>query len=159
MREGSIERSVVNAGIEWYGRKVLMIADVFSSWILQALDGYRWSRTRLSLPEPSNQPLNGLDSWHQSQPAACESQESVDLLVQLLILGFAELRSILVLTFDTEDGRLESCEPRIQLAQLLESLVACCEECLVALRRSDPGLPNQGLGMGGLLGLDVQTRL
>lgn len=78
------------------------------------------------------------------------------MLVEYLILGLCELCTILCLAVLTEDCLSECQKSVVELAEFLEALVAGSVKRLVALGRSDPGIPNQRLGVGGLLRFEIE---
>lgn len=110
----------------------------------------------LKLPESSYQPFNRLDCRHKPQAAPGQPQESINLSIQLLILGGRELGAVLALTLLPKDGRLKAHKTVIELAKLLEAWEARRIQGLVTLGGGDSAIPNQRLGVGGSLGFEVE---
>lgn len=120
---------------------------------------FRANKQYTALPESSNKPFDRLDRGHQPNSATRKAQEGLNSAIQFLILRGCELGAILALALLAEDGGLESRKASIELAEFLETLVAGGVKSLVALGSGDSRLPDQRLGMGSLLRLDVESRL
>ncbi|GKT88099.1 hypothetical protein Ct61P_05949 [Colletotrichum tofieldiae] len=116
-----------------------------------------WTGT--DIPESPYEPLEGPDRRHEPQAATDKAEEGLDLLIQFGIFSSSHLGAVFAHALLAEERFGEGLEAAIEFAKLLEALGAYCVKSLVALGRSNSRLEDQGLGMGGLLRLDIQGSL
>lgn len=131
----------------------------FCSLVSNECSAYRAQCVAVIVPETSNEPFDRLDRRHESQTAAHETEECLDMLVEFGILRLCKLVAILVLAFFAEDCQSEVGEAFIELTELLETLRASRKEGLVCLGGGYARFPDQRLGMRRPLSFDTQCRL
>lgn len=132
---------VTKTGAEWYGRKVVISDAVLYWWILFAVSNPAQAHllyaSAFCIPESPYQPLYCLYSRHEPQLSSNQAQEGVDLLIQLRIFGGGHLGSVFILTLLAEERCAVRRKTGIQVAQILEALVAYGVDCLVTLASGD----------------------
>lgn len=124
-----------------------MIRDaVLYSWILQGIrrgGGPPVDTIALYQPESSYKPLYGFYCRHQPQLAPNQAQECINALVQLCVFGSGHLGAVLILALFAEEGCAVRRKPSVQVAQILEALVAYRVDSLETLAGGDSGLEDE----------------
>lgn len=153
--------SVTKTGAAWYGRNAVRTEAVLYSWILEDVTTSvpKGRIVALYPPESPYKPLNCFNSWHEPQLAPNQAQKCVDSLVKFGIFGSGHLCPVFLLTLFAEEGRAVRRKARIEMAQVLEALVAYRIDSLVALASGNLVFENQGFRVGGFLRLGIEGTL